>query len=173
MRVLSLALMALALTGCGEGKPSSIAELNRSITGVSSGEAAGQKWLEFDMKPQIAHSGSAFFFSASTDANETLPKLFKFFPEENPDRVLFTLSTDLKDDFGNTKTFKVIQLAFDTADVKKINFQRGQFTSWNLLGHVTNVEFLHPAGKEILRDYCKDSDNATNAALFCKSYVGT
>ncbi|WP_448092472.1 hypothetical protein [Pseudomonas lini] len=168
-----LTLTALALSGCGETTPKVISDLNPSIKNVSSYEVAGQQLLEINIEPSTTYSNSAYFFTASRDINKLLPQIFKHFPEEKSDQIVFTLSTDLTDSFGNKKTFKVIQLAFNTADVQKVNYSNPQFTSWSLLGHVTNVEFLHPEGRSILRDYCLDEDNAKSAALFCSSYAGT
>lgn len=167
------AFIVLALSGCGEKPPKDISDLNPSIKNVSSYEVAGQQLLEINIEPSANHSNSAYFFTATSGINKLLPQMFKHFPEKKSDQIIFTLSTDLTDSFGNKKAFKVIQLAFNTADVQKINYSNPQFTSWSLLGHVTNVEFLHPEGRSILRDYCLDEDNAKSAALFCSSYAGT
>lgn len=168
-----VALTALALSGCGESTPKAISDLNPNIKNVSSHEVSGQQLLEVDIEPSTTHSNSAYFFKATYDINKLLPQMFKNFPEEKSDQIIFNLSTELTDSFGNKKTFKVIQLAFNTADLQKVNYANPQFTSWSLLGHVTNVEFLHPEGRSILQDYCLDEDNAKSAALFCRSYVGT
>ncbi|MCY1558571.1 hypothetical protein D9M68_955180 [compost metagenome] len=127
--------------------------------------------MVFGLKPDFGYDNSTYFFMATEEANRILPKLLKYFPEQKPSHVVFTLNAKLVDQYGNEKQAPVIQLAFSMDDVRKVNYDGGSFTAWSLLGLTTNVEYLHPAGRTIVRDYCADEDNAEYAARFCQSAI--
>ncbi|MDT4820570.1 hypothetical protein FQZ97_537160 [compost metagenome] len=162
---------ALALAGCGETKPTSLVEISKSITEVSTAKVGSAEALVFALKPDFGYDNQTYFFMATQEANRILPKLLKYFPEQKSSHVVFTLNAKLVDQYGNEKQAPVIQLAFSMDDIRKVNYQSGTFTSWNLLGLTSNVEYLHPAGRTIVRDYCADESNAENAARFCRSAI--
>lgn len=163
----SIAALFMLLAGCGEDVPNSLADLHRDITDASVTNVAGTKMLIFVLNPSTKLSNASYFFRASTDMNEVLPKLIQYFPEENPDLIFFTLTADLTDQFGNTQKEPVIQLAFKGSDAHKINYKGGGFSGWDLLNLADSVQFLHPAGSTIVSDYCLEKNNQEYARRFC------
>ncbi|SED80069.1 hypothetical protein [Pseudomonas anguilliseptica] len=169
---LAFAVMAIsALSGCGDAPPKTLEEINRHISSVSTTQLDGVSALVFSLDSKMGYDGASFFFMASDEANRILPKLIKYFPEQNPDVVAFTLNGKLVDKYGNEKDSPVIQLAFKMDEVKKVNYETGQFTNWDLLELMDNIEFLNPAGASIVREYCTDDSNAKHAARFCSGII--
>lgn len=165
-----IAFAAIALAGCGEEPPKTLNEISKSVVDVSTLKLEGAEALVFGLKPDFGYDNSTYFFMATEEANRILPKLVKYFPEQKPDQVVFTLNSTLVDKFGNESEAPIIQLAFNMTDIQKINYEKGQFTSWDLLG-LSNIELLHPAGASIVRDYCAGENNAEYAAVFCRRFI--
>ena len=138
-----------------EGKPAevpsdkfhqSVSKLSRDITRVAQVADGEKQVLAIDIKPSSGYSDSSFFFMATEDMNKALSKLVKQLPAKPADRVDFVISTALTDKYGNSQDYQVINLSFDMAELKKINFSGGNFTSWDLLRLANPVKYLHPAG---------------------------
>ncbi len=163
--------VALLLMGCSDAPPKSIQEINKEITGVSETVTGGTKALVVDMKPSSGYDESSYFFMATDGVNKVLAGISKHFPNQQADRVDFVLAAGLTDKYGNTKDSPVIRLSFDMADVRKINYQGGSFTSWDLLRLANDVSYLHPAGKSIVQGYCRDESNGKYARDFCRTYL--
>lgn len=169
VKTLWAALVAALLAGCGDEPPKTIQDTSRDITKVSDVMDGATKVLVIDMKPSAGHSDSSFFFMATEDMNKVVAKITKHFQNQQADRIDFVFTTGLSDKYGNSKDFPIIRLSFDMPEVKKINFQNGNFTSWDLLnlGHPAN--YPHPVGKKIVAAYCGEESNAKFAQNFCRA----
>lgn len=165
-----IACAAIVLVGCGEEPPKTLNEISKSIVEVSTLKLEGADALVFGLKPDLGYDNSTYFFMATQEANRILPKLVKYFPDQKPSQVAFTLNAALVDKFGNESKAPIIQLVFSMADIQRINYEKGQFTSWDLL-ELSNIEFLHPAGIKVVRDYCAGDNNAEYAAVFCRRFI--
>lgn len=169
VNALLAALMTTLLVGCGDEPPKTIQETSRDITKVSEVMDGATKVLVIDMKPSNGHSDSSLFFMAADDINKVLAKITKHFQNQQADRIDFVLTTGLSDMYGNSKDFPVIKLAFDMPEVKKINYQNKDFTSWDLLNLAHPASYLHPIGKKIVAAYCGEEANARFAQGFCRA----
>lgn len=166
-KLLGLCLAAL-LAGCGEDVPKNIQETSRDITKVSETVSDNQKLLVIDVTPSSGNSNAIFFFHATENINKVLAKIIQYFPNQTAQRIDFIISTALSDKYGNTKVFPVLRLSFDMDVVRKINFKNSNFSSWDLLLLANPVDYLHPAGRNIVADYCRDESNSKFAGEFCQ-----
>lgn len=171
MKTAVVALAILTLAGCTDAPPKSIQETHRDITKVSESLEGGVKALVVDMKPSAGYSDSSFFFMATEGVNKVLSDISKHFPNHQASRIDFVLTTGLTDNYGHSKDFPVIKLSFDMADVKKVNYKDGYFTSWDMLRLAQPLSFPHPSGKAIVRGYCADESNVKYAREFCRSFL--
>lgn len=156
------------LFGCGDGPPKNIHDTSRDITQVSEVQDGTATVLVIDMKPSSGYSDASFFFMATEDIKKVLEKITKHFQNQKAERIDFILTTGLSDKYGNSKDLPVIRLSFDMSEVRKINFQNGNFTSWDLLGLAHPASFPHPAGRDIVIGYCHEESNAKYAQAFCR-----
>lgn len=169
MKIKTALLAAALLAGCGDDPPKSIQETSRDITKVSEIKDGPATLLVIDMKPSSGHSNSSFLFMATEDIKKVLASIAKHFPNQQASRIDFVLTTALSDKYGNSKDFPVLRLSFEMSEVKKINFQGGTFTSWDLLRLANPASYPHPVGKDIVAGYCSDESNAKYAQEFCRA----
>ena len=160
--------VGMLLAGCGDSPPKTIQETSRDITKVSEVRNDKEKILVIDIKPSSGHDNSSFFFMASMDIAKVASSIMKNFPDASIERFDFIISTGLSDKYGNSKTLPIIGLSVNRAELAKYNFKERELTDVSLLRLAHPAKYLHPSGKKIISDYCKDASNAESAADFCQ-----
>lgn len=162
---------AILLVGCSDEVPKSIKDIDRNITKVEDVAVNDEIRLSIDLKPIQGQTSANFFFFAADDILKILSKTMQYFPIQKQDEVRFTISTDLTDKYGTVHAKPVIELVFESSEIKKINFKNSDFSSWDLLNLSKSTLYLHPAGKDIVMAYCNDEKNIQYATRFCRNSI--
>lgn len=171
-RVLAAIISAsLTFSGCSDDVPKSIKDINRNITKVEDVVVNNEIRLAIDLKPTQGQTSANFFSFAADDILKILSKTMLYFPIQKQDEVRFTISSDLTDRYGNVHAEPIIQLVFESSEIKKINFKNSGFTSWDLLNLAKSSLYLHPAGKDIVIAYCNEESNMRFAGTFCRNSI--
>lgn len=161
-----LALAALTLSACSDEPPKSIKEIDPSILKVEDLKTGDKQSLRIVWK-LADMSASSDMSSAAFGMEKTIRDIVKYFPNPNAEEVRFVLNAGLVDKYGNKSQADVLEIAFPMEEIKKINFSSNSFTSWDLLNLSVEPKQLHPVGRQLLVEYCKEENSIKYAKDFC------
>lgn len=162
MKKLVLALMVCGLVGCGEEPPpKSIGEISNWIEKVEQDD----KNIKIYIKPASALTADDHFQNASMNTYTISENLVKYFHEIKQDKVIYVISVDTVDKYGNTEKVPSLQLEYKVDDIKKVNFN--QLYHRDVLELAEPVKYLNMAGAQIIVAWCKEEKNYSVAQKFC------
>lgn len=149
--------------------PDSIEEISRRIKSVKYFGEAPTRVLQVELSV-VSSSGGLWFFRESEEMFKVARDLKAHFPEDQ-EGVFFSLNTRLVDAYGNTSEEPAMRVAFIMEDIRRINFDNPNFTSYNLLELAHEVQYLHPVARDLVDTYCVDRGNERFAPSFCGSLL--
>ncbi|MGO1000856.1 hypothetical protein [Lysobacter sp. CA196] len=120
------------------------------------------------IKPSVSFSGSALMFDGADTAFKAARDLQKRKVFIASEQVVFNVIVPLADQYGNASEGPAVALRYDAAEIRRMNFDGGAFTAWDFMNLASSIDYPEKrAGTTIVREFCADGDNATEAAAFC------
>lgn len=153
---------ALVLSGCGdEQPPKTIQEISSQILSV---HERGDE-LRIELAAVGALRAKDHFQNASMNTMLITEKLVRYFRAVSQRQLTYVISVEGADKYGNQTVAPVLELRYEMADLKKVNF--ANMYHKQLLDLATSVRYLNNTGKEVVRVWCSEKDNQEDAARFC------
>ena len=164
------ALIALAASGCQrQGPPGSVWESSPAVKGVELAQEDGRRTLHVRLRPRGGDDAARFLGIAAGDMRDVLQALHLYLPQEQPQRLVFTLEAPLVSRSGNSALVKVMRVSFDWPGPAGIDWRKPPEAA-ALLAGAGEVLALEPVADKIMAAYCQQLAAADKARLpWCKS----
>lgn len=159
----AIVVMAVALlAGCGDDPPpQQIKDISTRIHSVVEDGAV----LRIEISARPALNAESHFQNASMDTAGISEKLIKYFPNTKQDELIYVLYADVVDKYGKKSEEPVLELQYKMDDMRKVDFVN--LYHKQILELAEPIRYLSMAGTQIVKAWCKDEANRSDARNFC------
>jgi hypothetical protein len=149
------AFLMLSLAACSESKPKTISEISSKIREVK----------KVDENLVISIEQGSIFEGGNT-TKKVLAGIMANFQSESFDSVTIIMVETLVDKYGKEFPEPILALNFPRNEMAKINYEN--VVGWTIL-NLAQVLRIGDYSTTIVRQECKEENNAKYAAQFCEN----
>lgn len=164
--VFLLAIAVWLLSKCSTGTeaepPKTIQDISKNISAVQNENGV----LRITFAGRAVLRSKDVMQNTSMNAHDVSEKLVRYFPAELGEQVTFVANAETSDQYGKAAIKPVLELQYDVADLKKIDY--GNLYHKQMLNLAGPLKYLSLAGAQIVKEWCGDDDNRLDAARFCE-----